>query len=113
MSRGAGTVGGGTSALLRFDLSTLPPAVTAAKLVKASLVMYVNRVGAPGAIGIKSWTGQATKTVMSAASYSAIGPNALLTLGAGQRISATGTCCNCSYRSHRALGPICGWRAAD
>ncbi|MDC8771433.1 DNRLRE domain-containing protein [Roseateles albus] len=53
-------VGGGTSALLRFDLSTLPPAVTAAKLVKASLVMYVNRVGAPGAIDINpvnaAWT---------------------------------------------------------
>lgn len=45
-------VGGGAAALLRFDLGTLPPATTAAKLVKANLVIYVNRVGTPGAVDI-------------------------------------------------------------
>ena len=43
-------VGSGSTGLLRFDLSTLPAATTAAKLVKATLVLYVNRVGTPGAI---------------------------------------------------------------
>ncbi|MDC6169619.1 DNRLRE domain-containing protein [Paucibacter sp. XJ19-41] len=43
-------VGGGSQALLRFDLGTLPAGLTAAKLQKASLVLYVNRVGTPGAI---------------------------------------------------------------
>lgn len=43
-------VGGGSQALLRFDLGTLPAGLTAAKLQKASLVLYINRVGTPGAI---------------------------------------------------------------
>lgn len=43
-------VGGGSQALLRFDLGTLPAGLTATKLQKASLVLYVNRVGTPGAI---------------------------------------------------------------
>lgn len=43
-------VGGGSQALLRFDLGTLPAGLTAAKLQKASLVLYVNRIGTPGAI---------------------------------------------------------------
>ena len=43
-------VGGGSTGLLRFDLGTLPAATTAAKLVKATLVLYVNRVGVAGAI---------------------------------------------------------------
>jgi hypothetical protein len=58
-------VGSGASALLRFDLSTLPAGTTAAKLVKANLILYVNRVGAAGAIellGVNSaWT-EATVT---------------------------------------------------
>ena len=51
-------VGGGSSALLRFNLATLPPAVTPAKLVKANLLLWVNRVGTPGAVELQ--------TVMSA-----------------------------------------------
>jgi len=43
-------VGGGSTGLLRFDLGTLPSATTAAKLVKATLVLYVNRVGIAGTI---------------------------------------------------------------
>ena len=45
-------VGAGSAGLLRFDLSTLPAAVTAAKVVKASLVLYVNRIGAAGGIDV-------------------------------------------------------------
>ena len=45
-------IGGGTTALLRFDLSTLPAGFTAAKLVKANLKLFVNRIGAAGAIEV-------------------------------------------------------------
>lgn len=45
-------VGGGSTALLRFDLASLPPASTAAKVIKASLVLYVNRIGVAGAIDV-------------------------------------------------------------
>jgi hypothetical protein len=45
-------VGGGATGLLRFDLGTLPAGTTSAKLVKATLVLYVNRVGSPGAVDL-------------------------------------------------------------
>ncbi|WP_395699465.1 DNRLRE domain-containing protein [Aquabacterium sp.] len=47
-------IGGGATALLRFDLSGLPAGTTAAKVVKANLVLYVNRVGAPGAVEVQT-----------------------------------------------------------
>ena len=43
-------VGNGSTALMQFDLSTLPAAVTPVKLVMASLLLWVNRVGAPGTV---------------------------------------------------------------
>jgi len=59
-------VGGGASALLRFDLGTLPAGVTAAKLVKANLNLYVNRVGAPGAIEVLGLHGAWTESTVTA-----------------------------------------------
>lgn len=47
-------VGGGSTGLLRFDLGTLPEATTAAKLVKATLVLFVNRVGTDGGIEVQT-----------------------------------------------------------
>ena len=62
-------VGGGSAGLLRFDLSTLPAAVTAAKVAKASLVLYVNRIGAAGGIDVtpafSAW-GEGTVTGVTA-----------------------------------------------
>jgi hypothetical protein len=53
-------VGAGATGLLRFDLGSLPPGVTASQLVKATLKLYVNRVGAPGGIEVQTvnsaWT---------------------------------------------------------
>ncbi|MCE4555513.1 DVUA0089 family protein [Pelomonas cellulosilytica] len=51
------SVGGGSTALLRFDLGTLPSGTTAAKLIKANLVLYVNRIGAPGALELQTING--------------------------------------------------------
>lgn len=48
------SVGGGATTLLRFDLGTLPAGTTAAKLVKANLVVYVNRIGAAGAVELQT-----------------------------------------------------------
>lgn len=62
-------VGGGAVGLIRFDLTTLPAGITAAKIVKANLVLYVNRVGAPGAIDVtpafSAWT-ESTTTASTA-----------------------------------------------
>lgn len=47
-------VGGGATSLLRFDLSTLPAGTTAAKVVKANLILYVNRVGVAGSVELQA-----------------------------------------------------------
>jgi hypothetical protein len=59
-------VGGGSTALMRFDLSTLPTGTTAAKLVKATLVLYVNRVGVPGAVELQAVNGNWTEASLTA-----------------------------------------------
>lgn len=59
-------IGGGAFALLKFDLGGLPVGTSAAKVVKANLVLYVNRVGTPGALEVMTmyspWA-EATLTV--------------------------------------------------
>ncbi|MBI3369292.1 MAG: DNRLRE domain-containing protein [Burkholderiales bacterium] len=66
-------VGGGATALLRFDLSTLPAATTAAKLVKANLLLYVNRVGAAGALELQTVFSPWTEAGVTAAAAPALG----------------------------------------
>ena len=57
-------VGGGSTALLRFDTSALPAGMTADKLVKANLLLHVNRVGVPGSFEVQpaysSWSESGT-----------------------------------------------------
>lgn len=54
------TVGGGNTSLLRFDLSTLPSDVTSTSVLKATLQVFVNRVGTEGTLDVapvdSSWT---------------------------------------------------------
>lgn len=59
-------LGGGSTALMRFDLSTLPQGTTAAKLVKANLVLWVNRVGTPGSVEMQSVMSAWTESTVSA-----------------------------------------------
>lgn len=59
-------IGGGASTLLRFDLSSLPAGTAPAKLVKANLVLYVNRVGTPGAIELQTVNSTWSETTVSA-----------------------------------------------
>ena len=91
-------MGGGASALLRFDLGTLPAGTSAAKLVKANLVLFVNRVGTPGAIELQTvnspWS-EATVTATSAPVTSGAGSgpnlavNAALEFKNGKCVKAT------------------------
>ncbi|HZT30484.1 MAG TPA: DNRLRE domain-containing protein [Bryobacteraceae bacterium] len=67
-------VGNGSRALLQFDLSSLPPGTTAAQVSRATLVLYVNRLGVSGAVDISqvtsSW-GELTATFNSPPTISA------------------------------------------
>lgn len=62
-------VGNGATGLLRFDLSVLPAAMTPSKLVKATLLLYANRIGTAGAIEVQpvlsAWS-EATVTAANA-----------------------------------------------
>ena len=75
-------------ALLRFDLSTLPAGITSAKVVKANLILYVNRVGVPGAVEVQTinsaWN-EATVTAATAPHTSGPGSGVVLPVSsAGQ-----------------------------
>lgn len=84
-------VGNGALALVGFDLSTLPPGTTAAKLVKATLVLYVNRVGIAGAVEVQvvnSGWGEAAVTNNTAPSLSGPGTGpSVAVMSAGQYVS--------------------------
>ena len=47
-------VGGGYTALVQFDLSTLPAGTTAAQVSRAVLVLYCNRVDTSGLVSVQS-----------------------------------------------------------
>src|SRR5277367_4661284 len=46
-------VGGGYTALLQFDLSTLPAGTTAAQVSRATLRLYCNRIDAAGSVSVQ------------------------------------------------------------
>jgi hypothetical protein len=54
------SVGGGSHALLQFDLSMLPPGFDPNTVLRATLVVFVNRVGAQGRLDaapiLSPWT---------------------------------------------------------
>ena len=45
-------VNSGSTALLRFDLGSVPAGITAAQISRATLRLYVNRVNTPGVITV-------------------------------------------------------------
>jgi hypothetical protein len=74
-------VGNGSSALLRFDLGSLPAGATAANIRKATLVLHVNRVGVPGTLELQTVNAPWTETGVTAASAPPTsGPGSPLTL---------------------------------
>src|SRR5450756_1119155 len=48
---------GGYQGLVQFDLAGLPAGTTAASITKASLVLFVNKVGTTGAVDINAASG--------------------------------------------------------
>ncbi|MBL8179282.1 MAG: DNRLRE domain-containing protein [Bryobacterales bacterium] len=50
-------IGAGNRALLRFDLSTLPPGLSPTQVVKATLVFHVNRIATAGPIRLSTLIG--------------------------------------------------------
>lgn len=64
-------VGGGASALLRFDLSNLPAATAPANVQKATLVLYVNRISTAGAVEVQALAGAWSESAVSAATVPA------------------------------------------
>lgn len=84
-------VGNGAMALLRFDLASLPERATPSELLKATLVLYVNRVGVPGAVEVQTLGSAWSESAVTAATVpvnerSGSAPAAAVT-GAGQYIS--------------------------
>lgn len=61
-------VGPGATALLRFDLSTLPAGTRAANVSRATLVLYANRVSVPGAIEVHTISGPWNESTVTAGS---------------------------------------------
>src|SRR6187401_2439671 len=51
------TVAAGSTALVQFSLASLPGGLNAGAITKAVLLLYVNRVGAAGAIQVSSLNG--------------------------------------------------------
>lgn len=94
-------VGGGASALLRFDLGTLPAGTTAAKLVKANLVLFVNRVGVPGALELQTVNGGWTENGVTAATAP---PTSGAGSGVGLPVTAAG-----QYVAVDVTAAVKGW----
>lgn len=49
-------VGNGNTALLQFDLSTLPAGITAGQISHATLTVFVNRINTSGAVSLSPIT---------------------------------------------------------
>jgi hypothetical protein len=80
-------VGGGSMALVGFDLATLPPGTTPANLVKATLVLYVSRIVVAGAVEVQTalsgWAeSSVTNATAPALSGAGTGPTVLISAGA-------------------------------
>lgn len=68
-------VGAGATSLLRFDLSTLPAGTKASNVSRATLVLYVNRVGVPGSLEVQTISGPWSESTVNAGSAPVISRN--------------------------------------
>jgi hypothetical protein len=69
-------VGNGNTALLQFDLSTLPSGLTAGQVSRATLTIFVNRVNAGGSVSLSPVTSAWSEAAVTYATIPAIGPSA-------------------------------------
>ena len=66
-------VGGGYTALVQFDLSTLPAGTTAAQISRATLRVFCNRADAPGAVQVQAVGGAWTESAVTYATLPPLG----------------------------------------
>jgi hypothetical protein len=66
-------VGNGSTALLQFDLTSLPAGTTASQISGATLTVFVNRINAPGAVTLAPITSAWTESGVTAATIPSIG----------------------------------------
>ncbi len=66
-------VGGGYTALVQFDLGTLPVETTSAQIAKATLRVYCNRADVPGAVQAEVLGGAWTESSVTYASLPPVG----------------------------------------
>ena len=66
-------VGNGGTALIQFDLSSLPAGTTASQIGKATLKLYVNRIATSGAVSVQPVTGAWSESTVTYATIPALG----------------------------------------
>jgi hypothetical protein len=66
---------GAYQGLIQFDTTALPAGITGASVAKASLVLFVNKVGAAGAVDINAANGQWTEATVNGNNSPGIGMN--------------------------------------
>jgi hypothetical protein len=66
---------GAYQGLIQFDTTALPAGITGASVAKASLVLFVNKVGAAGAVDINAANGQWTEATVNGNNAPGIGMN--------------------------------------
>src|ERR1700754_2175890 len=66
-------VGGGYTALLEFDLSTLPAGTTAAQVSRATLRLYCNRADTPGSVSVQPVNGGWGESTVTFATLPSLG----------------------------------------
>jgi hypothetical protein len=69
-------VGGGYTALLRFDLSTLPAGTTGAQVARAVLRLYCNRADVPGQVSVQAVSAGWDESSVTYATLPAVGGTA-------------------------------------
>ena len=82
-------VGNGNTALLQFDLSTLPAGLTAGQISRATLTVFVNRVNTGGTVSLSPVTSAWSESAVTYATIPAIGPpvNGFTAATAGQYVT--------------------------
>jgi hypothetical protein len=82
-------VGNGNTALLQFDLSTLPSGLTAGQISQATLTVFVNRVNSGGSVSLSPVTSTWSESTVTYATIPTIGTpiNSFTAATAGQYVT--------------------------
>jgi hypothetical protein len=82
-------VGNGNTALLQFDLGTLPAGITAGQISRATLTLFVNRVNSGGVINLAPVTSAWSESAVTYATIPTIGTsvNSFTAVAAGQYVT--------------------------